>query len=234
MKKTLLTAVIALLAMVAASGVSAQTIGEVRFGAFGGFTSARTKDVATNLLDFDVKRMPLYHAGLTAQFPLGGAFSIQPTVSWHVKGSSIAAIQDSEKGLNFEAFRSKIGYLEAGAQLQAGLDLLAFRPYLFLEPFAGYALNVDEKLFKTDADTPYQEVKAFDQSALRRMEYGLGVGFGAEVWLMQLSFKWFWNFGNLYDERNAGNADMATLVKGLYDKGRNFNGFVMSVSIFFL
>ena len=234
MKRILTVAVIAVAAMVATFDVSAQTIGFARFGVFGGFTSARTRDAVTNILNYQVNRMPEYHAGITGQIPMGAAFSLQPSIAWHVKGSSLSGLTDLNGDLNYEALTSKLGYLEGGLQLQAGLDLLAFRPYAFVEPFLGYALSVNQQLYTTDPKTPDQTVSAFNQSGLRRFEWGMGVGFGVEVWRMQLAFKWFWNFGQLYDAANTADAapSVAQAIRGVYENGRNFNGFVLSIGFF--
>ena len=106
MKRILTVAVIAVAAMVATFDVSAQTIGSARFGVFGGFTSARTRDAVTNILNYQVNRMPEYHAGITGQIPLGAAFSLQPSIAWHVKGSSLSGLTDLNGDLNYEALEN--------------------------------------------------------------------------------------------------------------------------------
>ena len=80
--------------------------------------------------------------------------------------------------------------------VQWGPDLLLFRPFLDVTPFFGYALN-DE--------VTGPEVAAVSEDAknkwegINRVEYGLGLGAGLEVWKLQLVCRYNWNFGNLFD-----------------------------------
>ena len=77
----------------------------------------------------DNKSMALYEAGILIKADLGAGFAVQPALAYQVKGASL-------KQTNL--VNSKTGFVEASLGLQWGPDLLAFRPYVFVEPFVGY------------------------------------------------------------------------------------------------
>lgn len=204
--------------------LSAQGIGSSRFGIIGGFTSSSADaDV------FSASSYNLYHAGLTFQVNLGAGFCIQPGLTYQVKGTELSGIDlDKDYSLQFSdatAVKSKVGYLELPVQVQWGPDLLAFRPYVFAEPFVGYAVNLNARMGDL-------ECKDFKEAAMQRMEYGLGVGAGLELWRIQLSARYYWNFGSLYAESGKVNP-VGIVVKEAFQDGRNFNGFSISAAIFF-
>ena len=61
------------------------------------------------------------------------------------------------------------------------------------------------------------------------MEYGLSLGAGLEIWKLQVSAKYFWNFGSVY---NSDVAKTGETIGGVLD-GNNFNGVAVSVALFF-
>ena len=229
----------ALVCLATASALSAQTIGELRFGVFGGFTSTNAKgNPIDDYKGFDASNVALYHAGVTAQIPIALGISLQPTLSWSMKGASLDNYNTVSDVKNIvSTLNAKVGYLELGAQVQYGLDLLLLKPYLFAEPFVGYAMSVDATVSEFNNVSNQQEVKQkvneFANSALPRLEYGLGIGAGIEFWQMQLSFKYFWNFGNLYDGNNyVSGEQVSTQVKSAFENGKSFNGFSVTLSVF--
>ncbi|MBR6246171.1 MAG: PorT family protein [Bacteroidales bacterium] len=236
MKRILLTAI---LALASAAAVSAQHIGETRFGVLGGFTSTNAQgNPISDVKGFDASKVALYHVGVTAQIPMALGISLQPSLSWQMKGATLDSytttgdVKEITSTLN-----AKVGYLELAAQVQYGLDLLLFKPYLLAEPFVGYAMSVNETVSQfnkvTNAKEVQQQVKAFANSALPRVEYGLGIGAGIEFWQMQLAFKYFWNFGNLYDGKNYVTGEQVSeQVKGAFENGKSFNGFNISLTLF--
>lgn len=235
MKRLLLTA---LLALATAAAASAQHIGETRFGVFGGFTSTNAKgNIISDVKGFDASNVALYHVGVAAQLPLSLGISLQPTLSWTMKGASLDQYTTTGEVKNVTStLNANVGYLELGAQVQYGLDLLLFKPYLMVEPFVGYALSVKETLSELNGSNVMEikdNVRQFGNSALPRLEYGLGIGAGIEFWQMQLSFKYFWNFGNLYDERNHVSGEkIGDQVKTAFQNGKSFNGFNISLTLF--
>ena len=207
MKRFLFAAMAAALAF--SVNVQAQHYNNSRAGIVGGVTSASSK-----LKDVDTKSISLYHAGLAAEMPLGGGFAIQPELLYQVKGLSLDKWGDATGGEITKSLETKVGYIEVPVQLQWGPDLVAFRPYGFVEPFIGYQITG-----KKD-----DEIKTVDQE-LCKVEYGVSLGVGIDISHIQISAKYFWNFGNVYkgDVHQA-----ATAIKDL-----SFNGFAISAAIFF-
>jgi len=161
-----------LVAVLVAISASAQV------GVVGGITSSSTR-----IKDIDAKNITLYHAGLLYKIPLSGGFAIQPELLYNVKGSKYQPLADISE------LDVKTGFLEAGAQIQWGVNIDEVHPYVFAEPFAGYALN-----------TSVSGEKVTDWSGIQRFEYGLALGFGVEFLKhVQLSAKYFWNIGESYD-----------------------------------
>ena len=214
MKKLLLTA---LAAALAAAGASAQVLEGVRFGALAGFTSSKAE-----IKNFDINSVSQYHIGVTAQLPLGAGFAVQPSLLYNMKGMSLGT-KDATLSQFFKSLDAKVGYLELPVQVQWGPDLMYFRPYGFLEPFIGYQLS--SKVQSGNQTINLEEFK----DDLKKIEYGLGVGAGIEIWKLQVSAKYFWNFGDIYQ---TGDKARKTIEDAL-NNGSNFNGFALSVGFLF-
>lgn len=212
MRKSLFAVVLAV-ALLFGTDAFAQRYTSSRVGVMGGFTSSAAK-----IKDVDTKSVSLYHIGLTAAFPVGGGFSIQPSVLYQVKGASADNLGDMAVSDLGKSFETKVGYLEVPVQIQWGPDLMLFRPYVFAEPFVGYKIsssnNETAKVFKDE---------------LKKVEYGLGLGAGIDVWRLQISAKYFWNFGKIYETGDTAESTIRDAV----NNGNNFNGIMASVAFFF-
>lgn len=230
--KKIISLLAALALMVPASAQGLKLADGIHYGVVGGFTSS-----GTNIKDFSPKHIALYHAGITAKFNLGIGFAIQPSLIYQVKGVKLSDMQLGDEFVH--QFDYKLGYLELPVNIQWGPDLMAFRPYAFVEPFIGYAVNNDliEKIKTEDLGdyTPEKVKNGWKEYGLKRFEYGLGLGAGFEFWRIQLSAQWFWNFGNLYDndtERVDGNR-IAQNIKHAFTEKKNFQGVKVSLAILF-
>lgn len=212
MKKTLLLAAFVVAVAFCPAAVAGSFLSP-RVGVMGGFTSS-----STSIKNVDNKSVSLYHVGLTAEIPLFGGFAVQPSVLYQVKGLSADKWGSANISETVGSFETKVGYLEVPVQVQWGPDLLLFRPYVFAEPFAGYRLGQDTKGVFADGL----------KESLKKFEYGLGLGAGLEIWKLQVSFKYFWNFGDIYS--TGGN--LADSTKDAI-KGKSFNGIMASVAVFF-
>ena len=222
MKKVIIIAAAALMSSVA--------MAQVKFGPQVGFTSS-----SSNVKDFDTKSVSLYQAGFTVQIPLGVGFAIQPALVYQMKGASLdKAVEAGGMEAQLQTLETKVGYLELPVQVQWGPDLGGFRPYAFAEPFVGVGINTDNTA-KT-LELAQEDKKAFKEAALKRLEYGLGLGVGIEVWKLQLSARYFWNFGSLYDgtatAEETANA-VGQTVKAAFDEKKNFNGITVSLAFLF-
>lgn len=220
MKKFMLAAA-ALAAMVFGTSAQAGDIGDLRFGIIGGLTSssAKIKDVTTS-------SVAQYHIGATVEIPLIAGLTLQPAILYQVKGTNIGSNDSAVSGilgnLGIQTKgTTKAQYLEVPVQIQWGPDLIMFRPYVFAEPFVGYRLG--------GSDSGGLKNISFNDE-LHKLEYGLGLGGGVEFSCLQLSVKYFWNFGDLYD--GDGNASIQAAKDAIND-GKNFNGVAVSLGIFF-
>ena len=70
---------------------------------------------------------------------------------------------------------------------------------------------------------------------ISRLEYGLGLGAGVEIWKIQVTARYNWNFGSLFDA--GGNAPGASEIwstaKESVLEGKNFSGVTLSVAFLF-
>jgi len=217
MKKAFIVAALTA-ALAFCADASAQSYLSPRVGIIGGFTSS-----STSIKEVDNKSVSLYHVGLTAEIPLFGGLAIQPSVLYQVKGLSADKWGSSSVSETVGSFETKVGYLEVPVQIQWGPDLLAFRPYVFAEPFIGYRLGQNTEGVFADGL----------KDSLKKFEYGLGVGGGVEVWKLQLSIKYFWNFGDIYDKGGNLIDSSKDAVRDAVNNGNNFNGIMVSVAFFF-
>ena len=122
-----------------------------------------------------------------------------------------------------DAFELKTGFIELPVGFQWGPDLVAFRPYLFAEPFIGYAI--------TDADkydgTVKEAAQTWADNARNKLEYGFGLGAGIEIAKhVQISGQYFSNLGKVFKGENADAS-----VKSLEDV--KFQGIKVSLAILF-
>lgn len=148
-------------------------------------------------LNFDAGMPPTmgYMAGITWQFDLPLGFAIQPDLLYHVKASRLSEITEETFGL---------GYIELPVNVQWGLNLANRKLRVFAQasPFIGYAVT------QTGSVNPYRtgngvvdsmlESSGLDKwTNINRFSYGAGFGFGAQLWGLQLTAQYIWNFGKL-------------------------------------
>ena len=206
MKKILTLVAVAAASLVMASKAHAQ------FGVIAGLTSSKIN--ATEAVK-DVKNIVLYHAGLTYKFDLGAGFAIQPSAIYQVKGAKLSSIGETSGD------QLKTGFVEIPLSIQWGPDLMAFRPYAFVEPFIGYQIKNFSK--GTTASDVGSDI-------MNKMEYGFGLGGGLEIAShVQLSVQWFKNMGTIInDDKGQTGSEWWSKVKG-----KNFQGIKFSLAILF-
>lgn len=189
-----------------------QTLMARGFGVIGGASFTGIKDVSSGLTTG-------YHAGITYKFALPFGFAIQPSVLYHAKSSLVEDALANDEMLDFKA-----GYLEVPVSFQWGPDLILFRPFLDVTPFVGYGLN--------------NSISGWEKNTwdgIQRLEYGLGLGIGLDIWRFQVIGRYNWNFGSLFDA--SGKLPSAEEVRlntesALFD-GANFGGVTLSVAFLF-
>lgn len=171
------------------------------------------------------KPMALYEAGILYKADLGAGFAIQPALAYQVKGATLKQNNDVS---------TKAGFVELSLGAQWGPDLLAFRPYIFVEPFVGYAVTGNESLTISGTSVSVAEInKALQEKAKNKLEYGVGAGLGLEIAShVQLSCQLFRNFGKLYKESEL-NTGTLTDIKSSYKDLKNYQGVKFTLAILF-
>lgn len=185
--------------------------------------------------------MDQYHIGITAKIPLFIGLAIQPSIIYDVKGATVAnlVLGDVELGQAF----SKTGYVEIPLQIQWGIDIAdVVRPFVFAEPFVGYSVTMKKldltslkvgELFNVSRKEDWQDVDLpFDKFDKTRLIYGCGIGAGVEVFKhFQLSARYVWNMGGLYDENGKSTFNLEESVNTM--KNKDSNGIRISLAIMF-
>ena len=191
MKKMILAAALFLMSLCFGDNVSAGN-----FGVLGG-ANFHTYSPA----DMHSRTLTQWQAGLLYKFNLPVGFQIQPALLYNVKAATtdLAPVDLS------------VGYLELMASVQWGVDLILFRPYIEVSPFAGYGLN------------SWGDLRNVWNNAGGRWEYGVGLGGGLQVWRFQINARYNWTFGEILPSQK---------VKGLLDKA-DFSGVTLSLAYFF-
>ena len=170
----------------------------------------------------DLQSVTGYHAGLTYKFKLPLGFAVQPSLMYHAKAA--------ESDGTVIAAKLDVGYLELPVSFQWGPDLLLFRPFLDISPFLGYGLNykMNYQILGLEGDQTSKAKDSWD--LMNRLECGLGLGGGLEVWKFQFVCRYNWNFGSLLN-LNGKIDGQSILNKTLKDK--NFGGVTLSMALLF-
>ena len=191
------------------------------FGVTGGASFTGIKELSSGMTTG-------YHAGITYKFDLPLGFAIQPSVLYHMKGSVVEDAYENGTSLDL-----KTGYVEVPLSFQWGPDLILFRPFLDVTPFVGYGLNNSISGYSQ----VLQAIKTSDNQweGMNRLEYGMGLGIGIDVWKLQVIGRYNWNFGPLFDAQGnlpSGDSVLANVKSSVFG-GNNYGGMTLSVAIIF-
>jgi len=203
-----------------------------QIGVIAGVTSTQT-DLESAYLD--AENITQYHVGLAYKIPIAGGLAVQPALIYNVKGMRLGDAVDSE----FASYEAdfKTGFAELPVQVQFGVDLGVARPYLFVEPFVGYAVtNESKKDLETLANTTLTDETTNWDTVKNRLEYGFGAGAGVELLgNLQLSVRYFWNMGALYNDDAAAVTDAGSAINDAITtaKEQKCTGIMASLAIFF-
>lgn len=213
------------------AAVASVMVSNAQIGVIGGITSntssINTEDFAKNL-----EGIEQYHAGIVFKLPLPLGFAIQPELLYQVKGAELSGMINSaseEEGatVTAEDFETKDGFAELGIGLQWGIDLVAFRPFVFAKPFAGISVAsfTEGNVVKDGTD------KTID-NAKNDIEYGLSIGAGLELLEhFQLSLEFYKNLGNLFNEGEV-KVDTEAATKD-FSNLESYSGFKLSLAFLF-
>jgi len=147
--------------------------GGLTFQSFGEFKQAIT--------DLSLKGYTKWEAGVGYQTGSLAGFSLQPELLYKAKGVSV---EDSEQKASIS-----MSYLEIPVNIQWGLELFVFKPFIFLSPYVGF--NLGNKVTGT------KELGEIVSEVATKVEYGLGLGLGLDISKFQITAKYNWDFGGV-------------------------------------
>ena len=209
--------------VIAALFASVMAASAQQFGVKGGLTLS---PVGGSDNPKENKDVILYEAGVLYKADLGGGFAIQPALGYQLKGAKFT--QNSTQN----TVETKTGYVELSVGAQWGPDLVAFRPYVFVEPFIGYAVSGKESLTNR-AGTTVEKINAAIPEAKNKLEFGAGAGLGLEVTRhIQVSCQVFQNFGKLYKEDRLNKDDLKG-IKSSYVDLKSYQGVKVTLAVLF-
>src|SRR3989339_1775456 len=193
MKKIAAVAILMLL-------ISSSAFSQAKFGIKGGLNFNSYKDVSGNVNN-TWNNQTGYHFGVLIQtkVPIIG-LGLQPELLFVRKG-----VEDPDVPAN----SFYLDYLQLPINVQIGLDLLLFRPFIMVSPYISYAIGKGDMLVDTEWDN------------LNRLDYGYGLGAGIDIWKLQITGKYNWSMGKLQDATS-------TPINGTTLKNAKIQGFQLS------
>jgi hypothetical protein len=198
MKKIAAVAILMLL-------ISSSAFSQAKFGIKGGLNFNSYKDVSGNVNN-TWNNQTGYHFGVLIQtkVPIIG-LGLQPELLFVRKG-----VEDPDVPAN----SFYLDYLQLPINVQVGLDLLLFRPFIMVSPYISYAIGKGDMLENAEWDN------------LNRLDYGYGLGAGIDIWKLQITGKYNWSMGKLQDATS-------TPINGTTLKNAKIQGFQLSVALLF-
>ena len=198
-----------ILSMIAVLLLIGYTAEAQRFGVKAGLNFNNLKDISENVVESYDNRTG-FHMGIMYQAKIPGVgLAVQPELLYMRTGvkKHIPAI-GSAVSKNSSMYTDN---LILPVNIQWGLDLIMIRPYILAAPYLTYAIGKGNDLRDADWDD------------LNRFNYGIGAGVGIDIWRLQITGKYNWDFGTLAKD-GAISADL--------DKAK-MKGFQLSVGLFF-
>lgn len=205
MKRLLVTLVASLMLL------SLQASAQGTWGITGGINLEASK-----FSEVDIKARTGWSAGLIYSYDLPLGFSLQPSIVYHQKGTNVT-----------EQVAQNMGYIEVPVSVQWGPDLLLFRPFLDATPYIGYAITNQTKISVPGV----KDIVSGSWEGKERLEYGLGLGAGINIWKLQFIARYNWSFGSIYNVE--GWDYLKDQITGLKKTNDNFGGVTLSLAILF-
>lgn len=145
-------------------------------GVKGGIYTTHLSDL---LEHHDISQNLGFQAGLAYNVDISPSFVIQPEVLYvQQKGK----IKDGEGHLSDETF--KLHYIQVPVNFQLGINLVLIRPFFQVSPYLQYALGSDFS-------------GSYKMEDIRRLNGGIGVGGGVDLWKFQLNIRYYWGFNKI-------------------------------------
>ncbi len=154
------------------------------FGIKAGMNFNSMSDVEVNDIKTSINRKTGFHAGVLYKLGLPAGFALQPELLYVQKGGSLNmnASDESSATAPVKNGELKMHYLQLPVNVQWGIDLVLFRPFIMVSPFLSYEISKSSSV---------KEIK-WDSN---KLGYGIGLGAGLDVWKFQVSGKYNWDLG---------------------------------------
>ena len=183
------------------------------FGIKAGMNFNSMSDIEVNDIKTSINRKTGFHAGILYKIDLPSGFGIQPELLYIQKGGTLSEVQtessahtDLGNGGDF-----KMHYLQLPVNIQWGIDLVLFRPFLMVSPFLSYQISKESNIKDLAWDT-------------EKLGYGIGLGAGLDIWKFQVSGKYNWDLGKASEFKWDGTKTF---------KGGKNRGFELSLAFIF-
>ncbi len=153
------------------------------FGIKAGMNFNSMSDIEVNDIKTSINRKTGFHAGILYKIDLPSGFGIQPELLYIQKGGTLSEVQtESSAHIDLGNGDFKMHYLQLPVNIQWGIDLVLFRPFLMVSPFLSYQISKDSNIKDLAWDT-------------EKLGYGIGLGAGLDIWKFQVSGKYNWDLG---------------------------------------
>ena len=136
--------------------------------------------------------------GLAVQVIYPKGFVIQPELLYSQKGCLFGG-----SGVKYN-----IGYVEMPVKAMYRLHMAEVKPFAFVAPYWAYAIRIVEDGDVISDDIPSNEIN--------KLDYGIGVGAGFDVWKLQLSFRYSWGLAKITNETYNIRNKVFTVSAGLF------------------
>lgn len=184
-----------------------------QFGIKAGLNFNSMKDFNVNELQSSFEGKTGFHVGVLYKLNLPLGFALQPEFMYTQKGGSIDMGGRASGDI-------KMNYLQLPVNLQWGVDLVLFRPFIMVSPYIGYAIAKGDGF------------KDVEWSNLNKFEYGVGLGAGLDIWKFQVSGRYCWDLGTMSDFKGDNFGEGAEDAFKALNNGKN-RGFELSIAFLF-
>lgn len=147
------------------------------FGVKAGFNFNSMSDLEyNNIKESVIEKKTGFHVGVLYKINLPLGLALQPELLYSQKNGSI---NDKDLSLNGDF---KMHYLQLPVNIQWGLDLMLFRPFIMVSPYLSYLVSKDNEVpgLRWESD---------------KLGYGIGLGAGMDIWKFQVTGKYNWDLG---------------------------------------
>lgn len=165
----------------------------------------------SDLENYDMHNNLGYQLGVLYKISLPAGFAIQPELLYVSRKSKL---EGNVAGTTTGKDKYDLQYLQVPVSIQWGPNLILVRPYVQVVPYLNFLIGKD---FSNGADF----------GDLHKANSGIGIGAGLDVWKLQISGRYNWDFNKM------GNNDGTTYSSYKELKQSKGRGLEFSVAFIF-